>query len=63
VIQDYCRGKLGQLDSRIQMRSYEEIKAHNAAGQCWLILDGARHRAQRKNCSGFSACFHAVMTD
>ncbi|BDA41357.1 probable cytochrome b5 type B at C-terminar half [Coccomyxa sp. Obi] len=39
-LQDYCRAKLGRLDSRIQMRSFEEVKAHNAAGQCWLILDG-----------------------
>ncbi|EIE25119.1 cytochrome b5 [Coccomyxa subellipsoidea C-169] len=39
-LQDYCRAKLGRLDSRIQLRSFEEVKAHNAAGQCWLILDG-----------------------
>lgn len=39
-LQDYCRAKLGRLDSRIQMRGLEEVKAHNAAGQCWLILDG-----------------------
>lgn len=41
LLQDYCRAKLGRLDSRIQTRSFEEVKAHNAAGQCWLILDGA----------------------
>ncbi len=40
ILQDYCRAKLGRLDSRIQLRSFEEVKAHNAAGQCWLILDG-----------------------
>lgn len=40
MVQDYCREKLGKLDSRIQLRSFKEVKAHNAAGQCWLTLDG-----------------------
>ena len=39
-VQDYCRAKLGKLDSAIQPRSFQEVKAHNAAGQCWLALDG-----------------------
>ncbi|KAK9908984.1 hypothetical protein WJX75_005570 [Coccomyxa subellipsoidea] len=39
-LQGYCRAKLGRLDSRIQLRTFEEVEAHNAAGQCWLILDG-----------------------
>lgn len=39
--QDYGRGKLGEMDSRVALRSFEEVRAHNAAGQCWLVLDGA----------------------
>ncbi|CAL5222768.1 g5180 [Coccomyxa viridis] len=39
-LQDYCRAKLGKLDSAIKPRSFQEVQAHNAAGQCWLCLDG-----------------------
>ena len=31
---------MGKMDSRIALRSFEEVRAHNAAGQCWLVLDG-----------------------
>ena len=40
LAQDYCRAKLGKLDLAIHPRSFQEVKAHNAAGQCWLVLDG-----------------------
>jgi hypothetical protein len=40
-LQEYCLGKLGKMDARIALRSFAEVQAHNAAGQCWLILDGA----------------------
>ncbi len=39
-VQDYCRAKLGKLDLAIHPRSFQEVKARNAAGQCWLTLDG-----------------------
>ena len=38
--QDYCRAKLGKLDLAIKPRSFQEVQAHNSAGQCWLCLDG-----------------------
>ena len=44
VVQDYCRAKLGKLDRAIQPRSFQEVKSHNAAGQCWLTLDGKHPR-------------------
>ena len=40
LAQEYCLGKLGKMDARIALRSFAEVRAHNAAGQCWLILDG-----------------------
>ena len=46
-MQDYCRAKLGKLDSTIRLRSFEEVKAHNAAGQCWLTLDGEHNCLSR----------------
>ena len=44
LMQDYCRAKLGKLDLAIHPRSFQEVKARNAAGQCWLTLDGEHPR-------------------
>jgi len=38
--QDHCNGKLVDMDSRLRVYSFEEVKTKNAAGFCWLILDG-----------------------
>lgn len=59
MLQDYCHAKLGRLDRHIQLRSFEEVKAHNAAGQSWLILDG-RHP---DCCSLIHACKHTKHAD
>lgn len=40
-VQVECRAKLGLMESRLKLYSLEEVQAHNAAGDCWLILDGA----------------------
>ena len=48
--QEHCRAKLGKLDLAIHPRSFQEVKAHNAAGQCWLVLDGDPLRLE--------ACIH-----
>jgi Cytochrome b5-like Heme/Steroid binding domain len=43
LCQDHCRSVLGALESRVHRQtlfSFEEVQRHNAAGHCWLILDG-----------------------
>ncbi|KAL4437011.1 hypothetical protein ABPG75_004150 [Micractinium tetrahymenae] len=39
-LEEYCRGRLGESQSRLRCYSFEEVRALNAAGGCWLILDG-----------------------
>jgi len=39
-LEDHCNGKLVDMDSRLRVYSFEEVKTKNAAGFCWLILDG-----------------------
>ena len=34
------RSKLGQLESRLRVYRLDEVLKRNAAGECWLILDG-----------------------
>ena len=50
LLQDDMRAKLGQLESRLRVYRLDEVFQRNAAGECWLILDGAprlaRHRSQ-----------------
>lgn len=38
-LQEYCRERLGESQSRLRCYSFEEVKALNAEGGCWLILD------------------------
>ena len=40
-VQDHCKEKAGEMDSRLKIYSFEEVKARTAEGCCWLILDGA----------------------
>ena len=40
-VQDDMRAKLGHLESRVRVHSLAEVLERNAAGACWLILDGA----------------------
>lgn len=35
-----CEAKLGQSRERLREYSFEEVQAANAAGNCWLTLDG-----------------------
>ena len=44
-VQDFCLHKLGSLESRVRLYRFEEVRAKNAEGECWLILDGALIRA------------------
>eukprot|EP00884_Botryococcus_braunii_P006095 jgi/Botrbrau1/15487/Bobra.43_2s0107.2 len=39
-LQDDCQNRLGELESRVRVYSFDEVKQKNAAGECWLILDG-----------------------
>lgn len=39
-LQEYCRERLGESQSRLRCYSFDEVRALNAAGGCWLILDG-----------------------
>lgn len=39
-MQNTCREKLGRLESRLRIYSFEEVQAQNGRGECWLILDG-----------------------
>ena len=43
-MQDDMRAKLGDLESRLGVYSLAEVSQRNAAGACWLILDGAHAR-------------------
>lgn len=43
ALQEVCETKLGQSRSRLQLYSFEEVQAANAAHNCWLILDGKPH--------------------
>lgn len=38
--QEYCQERLGECKDRLRFFSFEEVKRLNAAGGCWLILDG-----------------------
>ena len=40
-MQEHCKGKLGEFDSRLQIYTFDQVKVENARGSCWLILDGA----------------------
>ena len=40
LAQDACRAKLGLIESRLKRYRLEEVQERNAAGECWLILDG-----------------------
>lgn len=42
--QEVCEAKLGQSRERLRLYSFEEVQAANAAGNCWLILDGKPSR-------------------
>lgn len=38
--QEYAQERLGESTARLRLYSFEEIRELNAAGGCWLILDG-----------------------
>eukprot|EP00887_Chlorella_sp_A99_P005263 scaffold1.g5263.t1 len=39
-LEEYCKERLGAAESRLRWYSLDEIKRLNAAGGCWLIIDG-----------------------
>lgn len=40
ALQEYCQERLGDSTARLREYRFEEIRQLNAAGGCWLILDG-----------------------
>ena len=38
--QEHCQERLGDSTARLRLYRFDEVRALNAAGGCWLILDG-----------------------
>ncbi|KAI3433794.1 hypothetical protein D9Q98_003599 [Chlorella vulgaris] len=39
-LEEHCQERLGESSSRLRFYSFDEVRQLNAAGGCWLILDG-----------------------
>lgn len=61
ALQEYCQERLGDSTARLRLYRFDEIRQLNAAGGCWLILDGMVLDVTRYAVAGQRVCIASAV--